>query len=60
MGYIEEVKEGARKNWREPGRIFKVIFQGLFFGKKLLDMFWGNCRDVNTYSEQKRFMGQDF
>ena len=35
VGDIEEVKEGARKNWREPGRIFQVIFQGLFFGKKI-------------------------
>ena len=29
MGAIE----GARLNWREPGRIFKVIFQGLSFGQ---------------------------
>ena len=25
VGDIEEVNEGARKNLREPGRIFKVI-----------------------------------
>ena len=36
---IEEVKEGAYKYLGEPGRIFKVIFQGLFFEKKFLDMF---------------------
>ena len=32
-------KEGAHKNWREPRRIFKVIFQRLFF-RIFKHVFW--------------------
>ena len=32
-GSNKRKKEGARYYWQEPGRIFKVIFQGLFFRK---------------------------
>ena len=47
---------GSSLKSAKPGGIFKVIFQGLFFRKKILEVLWG----LKTYSEQKRFMGQDF
>ena len=41
-----------------PEEFSKSFFEVLF--KNFLDMFWGSFRGVKTYSEQKRFMGQDF
>ena len=41
-----------------PEEFSKSFFEVLF--KNFLDMFWGSFRGVKTYSEQKRFMGQNF
>ena len=38
---------------RDLSTIFKVIYQGLFFGKKYLDVFWGPFRGTKTYSKKK-------
>ena len=41
-------------------RFTKSIFKVFFWKFYILDMFWGSFRGVKTYSEQKRFIGQDF
>ena len=57
---------GIKGRRREPAKIgkspegfskslFKVFLENFF-----KDMFWGSFRGVKLYSEQKRFMGQDF
>ena len=60
---------GASLNFptgHEPRKIvgtserFSKSFFKVFFWKFFWDMFWGSFRGVKTYSEQKRFMGQDF
>ena len=45
---------------RDLGTIFKVIFQGLFLEYNFFDIFWGSLGGLKTYSEKKRFVGQDF
>ena len=65
-----EAREGGNHIGREGGsplilararKDFQSHFSKSFFWeKKNLDMFLGSFRDVKTYSEQKRFMGQDF
>ena len=47
---IDENPEGFSKS------VFKVPFLEILFK----DIFWGSFRDVKSYSEQKRFLGQTF
>ena len=42
-------REPYRKRRREPGMIFKVIFQGLFLGnflRHVLGVLWGSKKDL--------------
>ena len=67
---VREAREGGSYRGSEGGSLLKSArarknFQShfsrsLLWTKKNLDMFWGSFRGVKTYSEQKRFMGQDF
>ena len=44
-----------------PRNDFQSHFSRSFFGKKIfLDIFWRSFRGLKTYSEKKRFVGQDF
>ena len=46
------------ENRRDLGTIFKVIFQGLFFEKKIFEnIFWRSLRGLKTYSEKKKIYG---
>ena len=52
---------------KEPQNMSKIFFPKfsnsffkVFLGEKFLGMFWGSFGGLKTYSEQIRFMGQDF
>ena len=49
----QQKKAGARHD-------FQSHFSRSFFGKKILGMFREFFGGLKTYSQQKRFMGEDF
>ena len=56
----QQKKEGARKICKSLEGFSTSFSKVSFWEKNFLDMFWGSFKGVKTYSEQKRFMGQDF
>ena len=58
---IQSAEEGGSPlKLAKARKDFQSHFSRSLFGIFLGDMFWGSYRGVKTYSEQKRFMGQDF
>ena len=52
---IQSAEEGG-----STARFSKSFFKVFLLGKIFLGMFWGSFGGLKTYSEQIRFMGQDF
>ena len=59
---IQSTEEGGSplKLARARKDFLSHFSRSLFWEKNLLDMFWVSFGGVETYSEQKRFLGLDF